>query len=110
MVRLTGSRQIAARVCAVFAAAWLVAAFALASLFPPELRLGQLISLADYSLLVGLQDLVRGHLSPWLWSYVCVPLLLRPAWFVPAALGIVSVGLAVTLNSRAGPARSRRRS
>ena len=107
---MTGSRLVAARVFAVLAAFWMVVAFAVAALFPPELLLGQLVSMTDHEGLVAFQNFVRDDLSPWLWLYVCLPLLMRPAWFLPVAFGLLTAGVAVTLSSRPGAARSRRRS
>ena len=107
---MTGSRHIAARVFAVIAALCMVTAFAIAALFPPDLLLGQLLAMADYDTLVGFQNFVRSHLGIWVWTSFCVPLIARPAWFLPLSLGLVTAGLAATLSTRPGPARSRRRS
>jgi hypothetical protein len=98
-----------ARILAVLSALLLVAAFALAVLLPPELWLGQAISMVDHDWLVNLQDAVRG-VSEWSWQWLVLPLLMRPAWLLPAGTGLICAGAAVTLSSRRGPLRTRRRS
>ncbi len=76
------------------AAACFVAAFAVAALAPPGLSLGD-----------GLQRLA-GHPLSWPdaagrtgpgWRTLALPFLLRPAWLLPAMLGFVSAGVAVSL-------------
>jgi hypothetical protein len=50
-------------------------------------------------------------MSAWLWDNIAVPLMLRPAWLVPAALGLICGGLALSLSTRKKSAhRSHRRS
>ena len=97
------------RILAVIAALFLVAAFALASMLPPLLPLGQAVSMFNHDWLVAFQEAVRKGVSEWAWVNLAVPVLLRPVWLMPAALGLVFAGAAVTLSSRLGPARSRRR-
>jgi hypothetical protein len=93
------------RVMAVLAAAFLVGAFALATVASPDIPLGAaLYTLHPQSLYV-----IQAHLSAWLWSGAAMPLLVRPAWLVPACLGVVCAGLALTAASRKGPQRSPRR-
>jgi hypothetical protein len=100
---------IAARVMAVLAAACLVAAFALATLLPPQLTLAQLIALFDARLLYDSHEFVVAHGPGWLWIHVLMPLLLRPAWLVPTSAGLLFAGGAMTLGSRKGVPRSHRR-
>jgi hypothetical protein len=107
---LSGPHTIAARVFAVVSAICLVSAFALASLFSPKLSLGELAAMADQRALAATQTFVRNSLSPWLWSSVAMPILLRPAWLLPLCLGLVTTGISLTLSTKPGPARSRRRS
>jgi ABC-type sugar transport system permease subunit len=99
----------APRLFAVIAAIFMVGAVAIATVMPAMLSFGQFVALADHSLLVGLQDFVRLHLSDWTWLHVVLPLLQRPAWLMPASLGIIAAGLALTLNSRHGAPHSRRK-
>ena len=100
----------AARVFAILAAVLLVGAFALATLVAPDLSLGAaLFTLGDHAL-QSVHDGISAHLGSWAWSSVAVPLLLRPVWLVPAGLGLVCAGAALTLTSRPPHHRSRRRS
>jgi len=93
------------RVMAVLAAAFLVGAFALATVASPDIPLGAaLYTLHPQSLYV-----IQAHLSAWLWSGAAMPLLVRPAWLLPACFGIVCAGLSLTTASRKGPQRSPRR-
>jgi hypothetical protein len=101
--------HIGTRVFAVISAFCLVVAFAIGSLFPPGLSLGEMISMVDHAMLVALQNFVRVHVSEWLWTSIAVPILLRPAWLTPTALGLVAAGVAVSLGTRQGAPRSRRR-
>ena len=77
----------AMRILAVLAAAFLVGAFALATLASPDLPLGHALFLADHELLVAVQD-----------------------WFLPAAFGLICGGGAYSLGSRHAPRSRRRRS
>jgi hypothetical protein len=99
----------AARVFTVLAAICLVGAFALASLAPPDMPLGQAVYMADRQLLTGLEAFVRTHIGPWAWSGLAVPLLLRPVWLIPASNGLICGGAAATFTSGSAT-RSRRRS
>jgi hypothetical protein len=100
----------AVRVLAVISALFVVLAFALAIMLPPEMPLIQAIAVIDHGWLVSFQDMVREHVSEWVWVNMAVPVLLRPVWLMPTALALVAAGAAMTLSSRGGPARSRRRS
>jgi hypothetical protein len=101
---------IAQRVLAVLAAAFLVGAVALAMLGSPSVPLGQALFMLDRDLTNILHSSVERHLSAWLWDHVAAPLMLRPAWLVPAALGLVCGGISVSLSSRKSAHRSHRRS
>ena len=97
------------RVFAVFAAILLVGAVALATLTPPNEPLGEFVYQIDHGWLDLLQAGVQRYLAPWLWDDLIVPVLLRPAWLLPAAAGIVCTGIAITIGFRQGAARSWRR-
>jgi hypothetical protein len=97
------------RVLAVLAAALLVGAVALAMLGPPDMPLGQALLAIDQHLLGGLQAGVERLLTHWTWTQIVVPLLIRPAWLVPAALGLICTGLSLTLPNGGRPERSRQR-
>jgi hypothetical protein len=100
---------IVARILAVLAAVNLVAAFALATLLPPETTLAQTIADLEPDLLYALHALVVAHLSTWVWGHLFMPVLLRPCWFLPTSVGLVCVGGAMTLGSRKSVPRSHRR-
>ncbi len=96
------------RTLAICAAALLVAAFALATLEPPDLPLGSLLYSVDSGFLNLLQAGIQRHLSPWIWDSLMVPILIRPAWLLPAAGGLICAGGAASLTF-AGSSRSPRR-
>ena len=94
-----------ARVFAVLAAVFLVIAVGIASLMPLGLPLSQGIQLMDR----GGVEWVRTHSTEWVWTWVELPFLLRPLWLLPACLGVVCAGLAMTFNlGKASPSRRRR--
>ncbi len=102
--------MIAQRILAVLAAMLLVGAVAIATLGPPGVPLGQVLFMIDHDLMNALHSSVEQHLATWMWDYLAVPLLLRPAWLLPAAAGIICAGLALSLSSRKSAHRSHRRS
>ncbi len=102
--------MIAQRILAVLAAMLLVGAVALAMLGPPEVPLGQLLFLIDHDLVNVAHSFIGKHLTGWLWDYVIMPLMVRPAWLVPAGLGIVCGGMSLSLSTRKSTHRSHRRS
>jgi len=93
----------------VLAAANMVAAFALATLYPPMLPLATLISMADANILFAGHEYVLQHVSVWAWGHLLLPLLLRPSWMVPVSLGIIFAGAATSVSSRKSVPRSHRR-
>lgn len=97
------------RVLAVLSAVCMVSAFAIATLVPPMLPLAQLISMADGNILFAAHEYALQNWPVWVWAHLALPLLLRPAWLVPASLGIVLAGSATTLASRKSAPRSHRR-
>jgi hypothetical protein len=101
---------IAQRVLAVLSAMLLVGAVALAMLGPPSVPLGQVLFMVDHDLMDALHSGVERHLSAWLWENVAMPLMVRPAWLVPAALGLICAGLSLSLSTRKATHRSHRRS
>ncbi len=92
--------MIAERVLAVLAALCLVTSFGLATLLPAFTPLARAIAMTDQSVLVGLQDAVRATLSDWTWRSVFLPVLMRPSWLFPLALGLILGGAALTVASR----------
>lgn len=102
--------MITQRVLAVLAAMLLVGAVALAMLGPPEVPLGQVLFMIDHDLMEGAHSFIGTHLAGWLWDYLVAPLMLRPAWLVPAALGLICGGMSLSLSTRKTTHRSHRRS
>ncbi len=90
---------------AVLAAAFLVSAVGIALIGPPNLPLGAGLYMLDRRVLYAVQR----HLADWLWEGAAMPLLVRPAWLLPAALGIVCAGIALTVASAGRPQRLPRR-
>ena len=78
--------MIAQRVFAVLAAMLLVGAVALATLGPPEVPLGQMLFMIDHDLMGALHGGIERHLWVWMWDYLVQPLMVRPAWLVPACM------------------------
>jgi hypothetical protein len=101
---------IAQRILAVLAALLLVGAVALAMLGPPSVPLGQALFMLNHDLMDVLHSGVERHLSAWLWENIAMPLLLRPAWLVPAGLGLICAGISLSLSTRKTARRSHRRS
>jgi hypothetical protein len=101
---------IAQRVLAVIAAVLLVIAVAIATFGPESISLGQAIYLLDHDVLDKLPMWSTQTLGIWMWGAVVQPLLERPAWLVPASVGLVCVGLSLSLSNRKTTHRSHRRS
>jgi hypothetical protein len=97
---------IAARILSVLAAIFLVTAFAVASIWPPDMLLKSLIDLATPDFVPQMQQFISANLPPWAWTDVTWPLLQRPAWLLPTAIGLVFFGGAISLS---GPKGSRTR-
>ena len=95
---------------AIAAAVFLVGAFALATLAPINLSLGQLLSRLDRDILGFLENTMRAARLPWLWDHAIIPMLVRPAWLLPTGLGLICVGGAATAGSNAATRGQRRRS
>jgi hypothetical protein len=101
---------IAQRVLAVVSAILLVTAVAIATFGPESISLGQALYLLDHDVLDKLPGWSTRNLGIWVWSSVIQPLLVRPAWLIPAGAGIVCVGLSLSLSNRKTTRRSHRRS
>jgi hypothetical protein len=98
------------RILAVISAMLLVGAVALATLGPPSVPLAQLLLMVDHDLADALRSGIERHLASWIWSDVALPLLVRPAWLVPAALGLICAGAAFSVSGRKPAGRPHRRS
>jgi hypothetical protein len=97
------------RILAVLSAALLVGAVAVAMLAPPGMPLGQALLAIDRHILETMQSAVGRTVGPWLWTEVILPVLVRPAWLPPAALGLVCAGLSLTLPQGRRAERPRQR-
>lgn len=93
-----------ARICAVLSAAFLVAAVAITALLPMGYTLGRGLAQANEFALAWLQR----HSLPWAWQWIALPFLERPLWLLPAGIGLIFAGLALTFNL-GKPSTSRRR-
>lgn len=82
------------------AAVFLVGAVAVATLEPPDMPLGALLLALDHDLSAAIEDGMQARLSFWMWDDVVLPVLLRPAWLLPAAIGLVLTGVSLTLSTR----------
>jgi hypothetical protein len=101
---------IAQRIMAVASAILLVAAVAIATFGPESVSLGQALYRLDHGILEKLPVWTTNSMGDWFWTSVIKPLLVRPAWLVPAGAGIVCIGLSVSLSNRKTTHRSHRRS
>jgi hypothetical protein len=101
---------IAQRALAVIAAILLVAAVAIATFGSESITLGQAIYLIDHDVLDKLPLWSSRTLGNWMWLTVIQPMLERPAWLVPASVGLVCIGLSLSLSNRKTTHRSTRRS
>lgn len=98
------------RALAVLAAVLLVGAVALAVLAPPELPLAQALRMLNRDATDAAHAFVGRHLAEWIWSGLAMPLLDRPAWLVPATLGLICAGAAASFSGRKATGRRHRRS
>jgi hypothetical protein len=97
---------IAARILSVLSAAFLVLAFAIAAFWPPDTPLRDLLDMIDSSWVPALQVLIEKGVSSWLWTTIVIPVLERPGWLPPTAIGLIFFGSAVNFS---GPRGSRTR-
>lgn len=100
--------MIARRVLAIFAAMLLVGAFALAIFEPPGLSLGSFLHHVNGGFVSLVHASLERHGAAWVWNGILWPILMRPAWLLPAAGGILCAGGAMSL-ALAGDARPTRR-
>lgn len=85
----------------------LAVAGVLAALFGAR-PLGAVLFERAPALLNGAQAAVQRYLAPWIWDVLLLPLVERPTWVVPLALGLLLLGLALRPRRRVaavGPAR-----
>lgn len=102
--------MIAQRILAVLSAILLVGSVAVATLGPPSVPLGQALFMIDHDLMENMHRVITSGSAEWVWSELMVPMLLRPAWLIPASAGIICAGIALSLSNRKPAPRSHRRS
>jgi hypothetical protein len=99
----------AQRILAVAAAVLLVSAVALATLGARPVTLGWALFQMDNTLLDRIRDWLERNLGGWMWSELALPLLERPVWLVPVSLGLICIGLALSLPAGKPTRRSHHR-
>ena len=102
--------MIAQRVLAVIAAILLVSAVAIATFGSESITLGQALYLLDHDVLDKFPAWSSRTLGDWVWVSIIQPALDRPAWLIPASVGLVCVGLSLSVSNRKTTHRSHRRS
>lgn len=102
--------MITQRVLAILAAILLVTAVGVATFGSQSISLGQALYLLDHDVLDKLPAWASRVFGNWFWDSVVAPLLVRPAWLIPASAGIICVGLSMSLSNRKTTHRSHRRS
>ena len=102
--------MIAQRALAVIAAVFLVAAVGVATFGAESISLGRALNWFDRDIIDQLPAWSGRTLGDWVWTSAIQPMLVRPAWLVPAFLGIVFAGLSMSLSNRKTTHRSHRRS
>ena len=100
--------MIASRILTILAAATLVGSFAIATLVPPLEPLGQVLLQIDHDAMATLHAAIVTHVSAGAWTDIAAPCLERPAWLLPAMLGIVLGGLALTTRPKRATQKRRR--
>jgi hypothetical protein len=98
------------RIFTVLAAALLVATFGMIMLAPYDMPLVQGLTAIDPALLRHIQHAVLHTLGSRAWAALATPVLARPIWLLPLALGVVCAGLAATTIVPGTAHRTRRRS
>ncbi len=94
-----------ARAFAILSALFLVASVALAALLSADMTLAESLILIRSDIMVGLRGLNTG----WSWEWLSLPMLNRPVWLAPAALGLICAGFAASFNlGRPSPSRRTR--
>jgi len=81
------------RIFASLAAVFLVGAAILAVTGQQGLTLADAVSVVNVMAVFRLQEFAMRHWPGWVWGDFAMPWLMRPAWLVPASLGIIFAGL-----------------
>ena len=102
--------MIVQRTLAIISAVLLVAAVGIATFGPQSVSLGQGLYLIDHEALDTLMAWSNRMLGHWAWASLIEPMLVRPAWLLPASIGIICSGLSMSFVNRKTTHRSQRRS
>ncbi len=102
--------MIVQRAFAIVAAVFFVAAVGVATFGSGTMSLGQVLYLLDVTALDKLLSWTNRTIGPWVWTSLLQPLMVRPAWLLPAACGIICTGLSLSLSNRKSTHRSHRSS
>ncbi len=101
----------AAKILAVLSATLLVGAVAIGTLGPQEMTLGDALTALDHLRFAAVEAYFRTNISSWVWEHPVQSLLVRPPWLLPAAIGVLLGGVAMTTaTSHKAPNSRRRRS
>jgi len=92
----------------VVAACLLVTAFALAVLPDWDMSLREALAAIDADMPARLQSALTSVVGTKFWRLAAEPLLVRPSWLIPAALGLICLGAAVTAYNPPGRHTKRR--
>jgi hypothetical protein len=107
-VKVPWEAEMVTRSFLVVAACLLVTAFALAVLPAWDMSLREALAAIDADVPARLQSAVTGALGAKFWRWAAEPLLVRPSWLVPAALGLICLGCAATAYTPPGRHTKRR--
>jgi hypothetical protein len=77
---------------------------------PQSVSLGQALVLLDDRSMDVLLKWSNRLFGDWAWGTIVKPLLVRPAWLIPASAGLICTGLAMSLSNRKTRHQSHRRS
>lgn len=97
------------RVFAALAAFFLVAAVALATFGARAMPLEVALRMINRGLVDALFVWTEQAFGTWVWTRLVHPLLVRPAWLPAACLGLIALGVVVSLSYRSKSGSSHRR-
>ncbi len=101
----------AAKILAVLSAALLVGSVAVGTLGPQDMSLGEVLTGLDHLRFEAVETYFRTNISAWIWEHPVKSLLVRPPWLLPAVIGVLLAGVAMTTaTSQKAPNSRRRRS
>lgn len=101
--------MIVQRVFAALAAFFLVSAVGLATFGARAMTLEAALRMVNRGLVDALFLWTEQSLGTWVWVRLIQPLLVRPAWLPAACIGLICLGVVVSLSYRTTPGSSQRR-